>query len=59
MEAQAAPGTTAVIEEISTIKTALSNGHQRSQSTTDRMQSTVESLEEYSKRALDQVNAVC
>ncbi|CCA66638.1 related to kinesin, putative-Leishmania major [Serendipita indica DSM 11827] len=48
--------TAEIVEEIATIRTSQSHEHQASTASVARVQTVVESLEEYTKSALDQVN---
>jgi chromosome segregation ATPase len=47
-----------VIEEIATVKEAQAHEHKTTVSATERIQSTLASLEEYFKNHLDQINVV-
>ncbi|KAG8834317.1 hypothetical protein FRC17_009156 [Serendipita sp. 399] len=53
---QGAATSAEIVEEISTIKASHSNEHQANIAAATRVQSAVESLEDYTKNALDQVN---
>jgi len=50
--------TSDLVEELSTVKAAHSHEHQASTAVVERVRSAVESLEEYTRSAIDQVNAV-
>lgn len=55
---RAAATTSDVVEEVSAVKAAHTNEHQASTAAVERVHSAVESLEEYTKSAIDQINAV-
>jgi hypothetical protein len=50
--------TSDLVEELSTVKAAHSHEQQASTAVVERVRSAVESLEEYTKSAIDQINAV-
>lgn len=58
LELEAMATNAVAVEEIATVKTAQSVEHKTTITATDRIQSTVESLEQYFKNSLDQINAV-
>jgi hypothetical protein len=50
--------TSDLVDELSTVKAAHSHEYQASTAVFERVRSAVESLEEYTKSAIDQINAV-